>query len=441
MNLEKSSTTSWSTEHDSLSGAQALDLADPISKVRQEFYFPHTQGKDAPLYFAGHSLGLMPKAASERINEDLQAWGQWGVEGHFLGDRPWLPYHENLTPLLARLLGAKPTEVVAMNSLTVNLHLALVSFYRPKGKRNKILIEQGTFPSDKYAVDSQARFHGLDPNETILQARPRAGELILRTDDLLQQIEDHKDDLALILLGQCNYLTGQAFEISRVVEVANRFDIPVGLNLAHGAGNLHLGLHNSGVDFAVWCSYKYLNSGPGGIAGLFIHERHHAALGNVSPAQRLPRFEGWWGHNKSSRFKMGPDFDPIPSVEAWQLSNPPIWQLSSHLASLEIFDRVGSAALRERGDRMTSYFEWLLTKKLSDRLTVVTPALPHRGSMLCLRFHNSPREIMKELSHRAVFVDFREPDIVRATPAPLYNSYEDIFRLVQLIDEVSGKSK
>lgn len=447
MSTTHSSASLWSSENNSLQGSKALDSADPLSKIRQEFHFPRHSGDDgrnqarneaknegAALYFAGHSLGLMPKKASDRINEDLEAWKRLGVEGHFLGERPWLPYHENLTPLLAGLVGAKPKEVVAMNSLTVNLHLALVSFYRPKGNRHKILIEHGTFPSDKYAVDSQARFHGFDPAKAIIQAGPRSGEWTLRTEDLLQQIEDHRNDLALVLLGQCNYLTGQAFDVPRIVETAGRYGIPVGLNLAHGAGNLKLDLHNSGVDFAVWCSYKYLNSGPGGIAGMFVHEKH--LTGDM---RSTPRFEGWWGHNKDSRFKMGPDFDPIPTVEAWQLSNPPIWQLSSHLASLEIFNRVGMTAIRERGDRLTSYFEWLLQKKLSDRLTVVTPALPHRGSMLCLRFHKSPRETMKALGTRGVFVDFREPDIVRATPAPLYNSFEDVYRLVEMMDEACQK--
>lgn len=399
-----------------LAEAQALDAAHP--SLRHEFVFP--EGKSGqPLYFAGHSLGLMPKNAPVYVQEEMTAWGRYGVEGHFEGAHPWLPYHENITSSFARLAGAKDSEVVAMNTLTVNLHLMMVSFYRPTASRFKILIEKNSFPSDKYAVDSQARFHGHDPREAVVE-----------TDDVEKSIAELGGSLALVMLGNCNYLSGRTFDFAAVTRAAHAAGALAGFNLAHGAGNLHLNLHDDGADFAVWCSYKYLNAGPGGLAGVFIHERHHGR-------KDLPRFEGWWGHNKSSRFKMGPDFDPLPTAEAWQLSNPPIWQLASLRASMELYDRAGIANLRARGDLLTSVFEGLLKRELGDAVEILTPPLPHRGSMLCLRFKNNPRAWVEKLRARDVFVDFREPDIIRATPAPLYNSFEDVFRLVGVLKDVA----
>lgn len=406
-----------------------LDLQDPLRKFRSEFVFPKTKSAQGAMYFAGHSLGLMPKRAQEYIQTELKSWGDYGVEGHFEGPHPWLPYHENITSSFARLVGAKENEVVAMNTLTVNLHLLMVSFYRPTKTRFKILIENNTFPSDKYAVDSQARFHGYDPKEAIVELKPRAGEMDVREEDLLAQIDSLGDSLALVLLGNCNYLSGQCFNFSKVVEAAHKWGAYAGFNLAHGAGNLLLKLHDWKVDFAVWCSYKYLNSGPGGIAGAFVHENHHNK-------KDWPRFEGWWGQNKSTRFKMGPNFDAIPTVEAWQLSNPPIFQLASLRASMSLFDEAGMQTLRTKGDRLTTYFQVCLEKQLGDQVKVVTPSLPQRGSMLCLRFKNSPREWISRLRDRGAFVDFREPDIIRATPVPLYNSYEDVYRLVSTMKEI-----
>lgn len=413
----------------SLSAAQELDRLDPLKDFRKEFVFPEARSKEGPLYFAGHSLGLMPKKAKQYITEELEAWGRYGVEGHFEGQHPWLPYHENITGSFARLVGAKESEVVAMNTLTVNLHLMMVSFYRPTAKRFKILIENNTFPSDKYAVDSQARFHGFDPQSAIVEIKPRAGEMDVREEDLLAQIKQLGDSLSLVLLGNCNYLSGQNFDFKKVTTAAHEIGALAGFNLAHGAGNLLLELHNWEVDFAVWCSYKYLNSGPGGIAGAFVHENH------LGPKD-LPRFEGWWGQNKKTRFKMGPQFDAIPTVEAWQLSNPPIFQLASLRASMELFDQATIGALRKKGDRLTSYFQNQIESHLKEEVSVVTPPLPNRGSMLCLRFKSSPQKWMKTLRERDVFVDFREPDIIRATPVPLYNSYEDVFKLVQTFKEV-----
>lgn len=410
----------------SLEEVRKLDAQDPLSKFRHEFAFPESKSGQ-PLYFAGHSLGLMPKKAKLYVQEELDAWGHYGVEGHFEGKHPWLPYHENLTAPLARLVGAKETEVVAMNSLTVNLHLMMTSFYRPGKGRFKILIENNTFPSDKYAADSQARFHGFDARDAVVELKPRAGNITVDENDILEQIKSLGSSLSLVLLGNCNYLSGQRFDFEKIAKAAHAAGAMVGFNLAHGAGNLHLKLHDWGPDFAVWCGYKYLNSGPGGMAGAFVHERH---LGQKD----LPRFEGWWGHDKKSRFKMGPDFQPLPTVEAWQLSNPPIFQLAAHRASLELFDQAGMANLRERGDRLTGTFEALLKNRLGECVQIVTPE-GARGSMLCLRVKGGNKDWASKLREKDVFVDFREPDIIRATPAPLYNSFEDIYRLVDALAE------
>jgi kynureninase len=417
----------------SLADARALDQQDPLKKFREEFVFPETKTAAPPLYFAGHSLGLMPKKAGAYIQQELTAWGKYGVEGHFEGSHPWLPYHENITASFARLVGARESEVVAMNTLTVNLHLLMVSFYRPTKNRFKILIENNAFPSDKYAVDSQARFHGFDPREAVVELAPREGELHVREEDLLQKIHDLGESLCLVLMGNCNYLSGQCFNFQKITEKAHAVGAVAGFNLAHGAGNLFLRLHDWKVDFAVWCSYKYLNAGPGGIAGAFIHEKHFGS-------NTLPRFEGWWGQNKSTRFKMGPQFDAIPTAEAWQLSNPPIFQLASLRASMELFDAATMKGLREKGDKLTTYFETQIKDELGDQAQVVTPPLPQRGSMLCLRFKKSPRAWTGKLRDRGVFVDFREPDIIRATPVPLYNSFEDIHRLVQAFKEAIHES-
>lgn len=411
-----------------LNEAKELDSRDPLSKMKSNFHMPKKKDGSNQLYFAGHSLGLMPKKAQDYIQEELDAWKVYGVEGHFHAKHPWLPYHENLTSSFAKLVGAKESEVVSMNTLTVNLHLMMVSFYRPSKTKFKILIENNTFPSDKYAVDSQARFHGFNPAEAVMELKADEGTITVSEDSLLSQIEKNADSLALVMLGNCNYLSGQKFNFEKIVKLCHSKGIMVGFNLAHGAGNLAMKLHDWGADFAVWCSYKYLNSGPGGLAGAFVHERH---LGKKD----IPRFEGWWGHDKSTRFKMGPNFEPIPTIEAWQLSNPPIFQLASLRASMELFDQAGIENLRERGDRLTNYFEDLLNKKVGDFVKVISPR-NSRGSMLCIRYSKNPRELYQKLTERGAIVDFREPDILRMTPAPLYNSFEDIFHLVELIEEI-----
>lgn len=418
----------YKSQDNSLEAAKRFDDSNPLKDFRKLFVFPKTKSGDNAIYFAGHSLGLMPAKAKEYVQEEFEAWGKFGVEGHFLGKYPWLPYHENLTSSFAKLVGAKESEVVAMNTLTVNLHLMLVSFYRPTAKRFKILIEHNTFPSDHYAVASQARFHGYDPKDSIIELKPRAGESHLREEDILQTIEDHRETLALVMLGNANYLSGQFFPIESITKKGHEIGAFVGFNLAHGAGNLKLELHQAQVDFAVWCTYKYLNSGPGSLAGAFIHSRH-------LDDKNIPRFEGWWGHNKETRFKMGPIFEPSKTAEAWQLSNPPIFQLAAMRASMEIFDQAGMSSIRATGDDLTGYLEFLLRQDLSKHCQIVTPEVSKRGSMLCLRFNKNPKALVEKLHTKGVFCDFREPDIIRVTPAPLYSSYQDIFQFKEFMTE------
>ncbi len=413
----------------SLEYAKELDQKDPLAKYRNEFnLLESNNGKDEKLYFAGHSLGLMPKKTADYLQLECDSWKKYGVEGHFKGPNPWMPYHELLTEKMAKVVGAKPSEVVVMNSLTVNLHLMMISFYRPTKERFKILIEPHAFPSDQYAVDSQAKLHGFDPKEAIIEFPHEKDGYRATEEDILKSIEDHKDSLALIMLGNCNYLSGQKFNFKKITEKAHEHGILVGFNLAHGAGNLLLDLHNDGPDFAVWCSYKYLNSGPGGIAGAFVHERHHKDKG-------IKRLEGWWGHDKSRRFLMEREFQPIESVESWQLSNPPIFQMASLKASLEIFDDAGMKNIRAKGDKITGYLEELLKHYCSESVEVVTPE--SRGSMLCLRFKKDPKKLLEAFENKEVLCDFREPDILRMTPAPLYTRYVDVFNLVQIIQEFS----
>src|SRR4051794_3291025 len=365
---------------DSLEWARAQDAADELLPLRAEFIFPEA----GPLYFAGHSLGLQPRRARELISQELDDWGRFGVEGHFDARNPWVSYHELLTASTARLVGALPHEVVVMNTLTVNLHLLMVSFYRPRPERFRILIEAGAVPSDRYAVASQARFH----------ERPDA---VIESDDPLRTLQERGGEIALALIGQPNYLTGRVFDVPALIRAAHAKGALIGLDLAHGAGNLELRLHDDGPDFAAWCNYKYLNSGPGGMGGIFVHERHAAA--------KLPRFEGWWGHDKASRFQMGPSFIPIPGAEAWQLSNPPVLQLAAVRASMDLFDRATMPALRKKGDRLTGYLEFLL-RRLSG-VEILTP--PERGSMLTVRFRGGARQMVEALRKRGAIVDLRNP--------------------------------
>ena len=415
--------------------AAAQDAADPLTKLRAEFLIPRGPGGSDALYFCGHSLGLQPRRAREYVNEELDDWARLGVEGHFAGRHPWMPYHELLTASTARLVGARAHEVVVMNTLSVNLHLMMISFYRPTPARHRVLIEGGAFPSDQYAVDSQVRLHGFDPKEAVLEARPREGESALRLDDLLELIEREGDTIALVMLGTPNYLTGQALERRTLVKAAHAKGCKIGFDLAHGAGNLLVALHDEGPDFAVWCNYKYLNAGPGGLGGAFVHERW-------ARDASLPRLAGWWGHDKESRFGMPRAFAPIAGAEGWQLSNPPILQMAALRASMELFDQAGIASLRERGDRLTGYLEFLLDSLASQPsrapFELLTPRTSkERGSMLTLRVSPSARggagELVEFLAGQGALVDLRPPDIVRITPAPLYSSMAEVHALANLL--------
>lgn len=407
--------------------ADAMDASDPLRTFRERFHIPKKQDGTDVIYFCGNSLGLQPKTAREAILQELDDWETLAVEGHFHAKYPWLPYHEFLTPSTARLVGALPVEVVVMNSLTVNLHLMMVTFYRPSGDRTKIMIEHGSFPSDHYAVETHMRTHGLDPDEHLIQLTPRPGETTLRTSDILERIERDGKDVALILLGGVNYYTGQAFDMRTITAAGHEQGCVVGFDLAHAAGNLYLHLHDWNVDFAVWCSYKYLNAGPGGIAGCFIHERH------VSDPS-LPRFAGWWGHDKNTRFIMPPDFIPIPTAEGWQLSNPPIFQMASLRASLEIFDEAGIDKCRTKSETLTGYLEFLLDHKMKGRVTILTPrSIAERGCQLSLRVRDG-KTVFERISRDGVVCDWREPDVIRVAPVPLYNTYRDVYEFVRILN-------
>ena len=412
--------------------AHRLDAADPGH--RELFHVPPAEGgRYAEVaYLAGNSLGLQHRATRAELLEELDAWARLGVEGHFDAARPWVPYHDLLVGPAARLVGALPEETVVMNSLTVNLHLLMVSFYRPAGQRDRIVIEDGAFPSDSYAVRSQARFHGLDPDSTVVRLRPRPGEEHLRTEDVLDYLDREGHRIALVLLGGVNYLTGELMDIPGITRAGRAAGATVGWDLAHAAGNVPLALHEWGVDFAAWCSYKYLNSGPGAPAIAFIHQRH---LGDP----RVHRFEGWWGNDPATRFEMAPVARTLPAATAWQVSNPPVLALAPVRTSLELFDRVGMAALRARSERLTGYLERVLDEvAAAGRARLVTPRDPaRRGCQLSLRIaQGSAAEVSKRLRHEhGVITDFRQPDVVRAAPAPLYSTYLDCWRVAEALEQ------
>ncbi|MBK6876131.1 MAG: kynureninase [Ignavibacteria bacterium] len=409
---------------------EALDNSDDLKAFREKFLIPKSaDGKDV-IYFAGNSLGLQPKSVRTYIEQELKDWEQYAVEGHTKAKNPWMPYHEFLTPQTAMIVGALPEEVVNMNTLTANLHFTFVSFYRPKGIRKKILIEAMAFPSDYYAVESQIRYHGFDPAECIIEVKPRANESSIRTEDIESMIEDHCDEIALIWLGGINYYTGQAFEFEKLTKAAHDKGITIGFDLAHAAGNLELELHNWNVDFAVWCNYKYLNGGPGAIGGCFVHEKH---LRDES----LPKFLGWWGHDKKKRFLMEHKYIPIPTVESWQVSNPPVFQLASLKASLDIFAEAGIENLRSKSEGLTGYLEHLIESVHSENVEIITPNDPQqRGCQLSLRIKKSGKSLYNELMSRNVICDWREPDVIRVAPVPLYNSFEDVYNFSEIIKEV-----
>ena len=410
--------------------ALALDGADPLAAMRAEFHLPCNADGQVQTYLCGHSLGLQPKRTAALINEELLNWQQHAVEGHFHGERPWLSYHELLTNGLAELTGALPLEVVAMNSLSVNLHLLLTSFYRPTPQRYKILIERDAFPSDRYAVASQLRLHGFDPATALIELAPRAGEDALHTEDLLDVLQREGPRIATVLLPGVQYLTGQLLDMQAITRAAHQHGCTVGFDLAHAIGNAPLQLHDWNIDFAVWCSYKYLNSGPGAIGGCFVHERHATQFD-------LPRLAGWWGHDKASRFAMPHDFKPLPGAEGWQVSNPSILASAPLLASLQVFQQAGLARLRNKSLQLTGYLQFLLQALLAQQVSIITPLdAAARGSQLSLRIH-APLEqalrIHQQLMSQGYICDWRDPDIIRVAPTPLYNRYLDVWNFVQTL--------
>ncbi len=434
--------------------AQELDEQDTLKHFRDKFFIPKQDNGEDVLYFTGNSLGLQPKTAGAYIEQELKDWATFGVEGHFHAKNPWMPYHEFLTSQMANVVGAKPLEVVVMNSLTVNLHLLMVSFYRPTEKRYKIVIEKNAFPSDQYAVQSQIKFHQVlspafrrqtaenqttfDANEIppkggtqnfLIELAPRENETTLRSEDIEKTLRENGDEIALILLGGVNYYTGQAFDMQRIAEIGHEIGAVVGFDLAHATGNLFLQLHDWNVDFAAWCSYKYLNSGPGGIAGVFVHEKHAESFD-------LPRFAGWWGHDKETRFLMGDEFVPMRGAEGWQLSNPPIFQMASLRASLEIFETAGIKKLREKSVKLTNYLEFLLGAIKDERIEIITPRnAEERGCQLSIRVRNADKSLFKAITMRGVIADWREPDVIRVAPVPLYNSFADCWKFVEILKD------
>jgi kynureninase len=411
-----------------LAFAQAQDLADPLRSYRARFHMPQHAGADV-LYFTGNSLGLQPKTTRAYLEQELDAWATYGVEGHFMGKSPWLGYHELLTQNMADIVGALPQETIMMNHLTVNLHLLMVSFYRPTAQRFKILCEAKAFPSDQYAVQSQIKFHGLKIEDALVELVPRAGERALRHEDILAAIDRHKDSLALVMLGGVNYFTGQVFDMAGIVQAGHQAGAVVGFDLAHGAGNIALKLHDWQVDFAVWCSYKYLNSGPGGVAGAFVHERH---LANND----LPQFAGWWGHDKNTRFLMDKTFVPMETAERWQISNAPVLSMAACRASLDIFAEVGMSALVQKSALLTDYLEFVvseLNRKHADCLQIITPS-ERRGCQLSIVAHGHGKPLLEKMMAQGIVPDWREPNVIRCAPVPLYNSFEDIWRFGRILD-------
>lgn len=410
-----------------LDPAAEMDAADTLRAFRARFNFPKAKAGVEPVYFTGNSLGLMPVKAREYVDQELDDWSQLAVAGHAHAKHPWLPYHEFLTEQMAAIVGAKPIETVVMNSLTVNLHLLMVSFYRPTSERYKIVIEKGAFPSDRYAVGSQIKFHGFEPEGSLIELTPRDGESTLRTEDIIERIESEGETVALILLGGVNYYTGQAFEMQEVTAAGHRAGAVVGFDLAHAAGNLRLEMHDWDVDFAAWCTYKYLNGGPGAVAGAFVHERHATSF-------ELPRFAGWWGHDKETRFLMGPAFKPLAGAEGWQISNPPILQMAALRASLEIFEEAGIDALCEKSVKLTGYLESLIDDIDDERIQIITPRdADQRGCQLSIRVKGGDRSLFEKISSRGVYADWREPDVIRVAPAPLYNSFADAHRFAEIL--------
>lgn len=413
----------WATQQDS---------KDTLREFRNRFYIPQHNGHDC-VYFTGNSLGLEPKTTREYIQQELDDWAKYGVEGHFLAKNRWVDYHEFLTEKTARLVGAMNEEVVVMNQLTSNLHFLMVSFYRPTKSRYKIICEAKAFPSDQYALQSHIKFHGYKTDEALIEIAPRGGEHNLRTEDILSVIDKNKNEVALVMIGGVNYLTGQVFDMKTITKAAHAAGAVCGWDLAHAAGNIKLELHNWEVDFACWCSYKYLNSGPGSVAGAFVHRKHHASLD-------LPMFAGWWGHDKGERFKMEREFRPMQTVERWQVSNAPVLSMAAYWASIDIFDEAGMAALTEKSRELTAYLDFVIqeinkAQPKDKQFEIITPK-EARGCQLSIIAHGRGKELYKKLIDNGVISDWREPNVIRMAPVPLYNSYTDIYRFGEILKSI-----
>lgn len=407
--------------------AKEQDSLDELKKYRQQFHLPTDKDGKELIYLCGNSLGLQPKSTKTYINQELNDWAKFGVEGHTDAKNAWLPYHEFLTENMAKIVGAKPLEVVVMNTLTTNLHLLMVSFYQPTKTKYKIVIESDAFPSDKYAVESQLRHHGFNEKDGVILWKPRKGEELLRIEDLEKIVEEQGDEIALLMIGGVNYYTGQFLDLKRIAEIGHAKNCMVGIDLAHGAGNVKADLHDSGVDFAAWCTYKYLNSGPGSLGGLFVHEKH-------AHNKELNRFTGWWSHNKSTRFNMRQEFDVLAGAEGWQLSNPPILSMAAIRASLDIFNEVGMNKLISKAKKLTGYLEFLLNNIKTNKINIITPKEEQsRGCQLSIQVKDADKNLHTKLTEAGIISDWREPDVIRVAPIPLYNSFKEVYNFVEIL--------
>ncbi len=410
--------------------AQKKDAQDPLRSFRNRFHHPVINGEPT-VYFTGNSLGLQPVAVKDYINIELEDWAKWGVEGHFHGRNPWFSYHELLTEKMAKVVGAKPLETVVMGSLSTNVHLLMVSFYRPEGKRTKIICEAKAFPSDQYILETQVTHHGLNPDTEIIEISPREGEELIHEEDILAAIKETGDELALVMIGGVNYYTGQLFDMKTIADAGHAVGAKVGFDLAHAAGNINLQLHDWNLDFAAWCTYKYLNSGPGGVSGIFIHERH-------ATNKELVRFGGWWGQDKETRFLMEKGFDPIPTAEGWQHSNAPVMLMAPLNASLDLFEEAGMDAIGKKRDDITAFLEFVINDIKSDKVEfeIITPTdKTKRGAQLSIAAKGQGKKLFDTLTERNVIADWREPNVIRIAPAPLYNSYEDCWKFGQILKD------
>ncbi len=415
--------------------AKKQDQLDELSHYREQFHIPKDKNGNNWLYFTGNSLGLQPKTTQTYLQQELDDWANFGVEGHFEAKNPWMPYHEFLTGSMAKIVGAKPIEVVIMNTLTTNLHLLMISFYRPTKTKYKIVIESDAFPSDKYAVESQLNFHGFDANEGLILWKPREGEDLLQMKDLETILEEQGDEIALLLIGGVNYYTGQYLDIKQIATLGHAKECMVGIDLAHGVGNIQPNLHDSDVDFAAWCTYKYLNSGPGSLGGLFVHEKHAHNKG-------LKRFSGWWNHNKETRFNMRQPFDVMAGAEGWQLSNPPILSMAAIKASLDMFNEVGMDTLRKKSKKLTGYFDFLINALENDSIKIITPSNPEeRGCQLSIQVQHADKSLHKKLTEAHIITDWREPNVIRVAPVPFYNTFQDVYRMVEILSLILSEGK